>query len=112
MALTRTLALAAVWLSPAALIGAASLLAADGTRGLWPPLVLGGSALLSVVVLAGPWAQLPSSPTPSLIELARHRWPAAGPAASFLAIPAVGSALLFVWAQLAAGRELMWELGW
>lgn len=112
MALIHALALAAVWLSPAALLGAGALLVGDGTRGLWPSLVLGASALLAVVLLSEPWARLPSSVAPSLTGLVRHRWPDAGPAGSFLLVPTVGSTLLFLGAQLAIGRELMGQLGW
>ncbi len=108
--LGRALGFAAVWLCPAALLGLAPLLLTDGTRGLWPPLVLAAGACLVAVVLAVPWAALP--PGSTLRELAACRGPSPGAAGLSLAIAATASALLFLWAQLAAVRDLARELGW
>ncbi|HEV8675974.1 MAG TPA: hypothetical protein VGX21_18195 [Methylomirabilota bacterium] len=107
--LARALCLTAVWLSPAALLGLAPLLLADGTRGLGPPLALGGGAVLAAVLLAGPWARVPTD-RGTLVDLGRRRWPSA--ALQPLAVATAGSAFLFVWAQLAALGELGRALGW
>jgi len=112
VALTRALALPAVWLSPPALVGATAAFLEDGTRGLWPALVVGASALLAGMLLAEPWARLPPTSRATLGDLVRSRRLAAGPAASLLVVPALGSTLLFLWAQLAAARDLARDFGW
>jgi hypothetical protein len=106
------LRLAGVWLSPAILFGTAPLLLADGTRGLWPPLVLAVAAPLVVVLLAAPWARLPAGGHPTLLDLVRQRASTATDAGLPLAVAVPGSAVLFLWAQLAAGRELARALAW
>lgn len=109
--LAGALRVAGVWLSPPILLGVAPLLLADGTRGLWGPLGLAAGAALVAVVLAAPWAGLPAG-RPTLEDLARHRWPSAGSALLPLTAVTSGSALLFLWAQLAAGREVARTFGW
>jgi hypothetical protein len=104
--------LAGVWLSPAILFGTAPLLLADGTRGLWPPLVLAAAASLVVVVLATPWARLAAGDRPTLLDLVRQRTPAAPDPGLPLDVAVPGTAVLFLWAQLAAARELARALGW
>lgn len=104
--------LAPLWLSPAALLGVGPLLLADGTRGLWPPLVLAGGALLAVLLLAGPWSRLAGHSPLTLLDLAVQRWPAAEGSLAPLMVGQTGSALLFLWAQLAVGREFAETLGW
>jgi hypothetical protein len=108
--LARALGLAAVWLSPAVLLGLPPLLLSDGTRGLWAPLVLAAGACLAAVALAAPWSAL--SDAASLQDLALARWGAMDAAGVPLTIAGAGSALLFLWAQLAAVRELAQGLGW
>ncbi len=110
--LARALGFAGVWLSPAVLLGVAPLLLADGTRGLWPPLVLATGACLTATLLAAPWAALPVGVRPTLVELVRYRDSDAGPPLLPLSVAASASALLFLWAQLAAGRELARVVGW
>src|SRR5262249_36583753 len=107
--LSRALWLAAVWLSPAALLGIAPLLLADGTGGLGPPLALAPGAGVTAALLAAPWGALPAEGG-TLVDLARRRWPAA----SFrpLIVATIASAFLFIWAQLAALVELSRTLGW
>src|SRR5262249_61335658 len=70
-ALAGALRLAGVWLSPALLLGPAPLLLADGTQGLWPPLLLAAAAPLAVVLLAAPWARLPAGGQATLLDLVR-----------------------------------------
>lgn len=108
----HALVLAAVWLSPPALLALVSLLLADGIRGLWIPLALGGGSLIVAVLVAGPWSRLPTGGPDSVLRLLRHRWPEGGRALAPLAVASAASALLFLWAQLAAGRELAQALGW
>jgi hypothetical protein len=108
--LGRALGFAAVWLSPAVLLGLAPLLLTDGPRGLWPPLVLAAGACLVAVVLAVPWAALP--PGSTLPELAGRRDAGPGVATLPLTAATTASALLFLWAQLAAVRDLARGLGW
>ncbi len=110
--LPRALGFAGVWLSPATLLGLAPLLLADGTRGLWPPLVLASAACLAAALLAAPWAARPAGVRPTLVDLVRHREASAGPRLLPLSVAASASALLFLWAQLAAGRELARVVGW
>jgi hypothetical protein len=103
---------AGVWLSPAILFGTAPFLLIDGTRGLWPPLVLAAAAALVVVVLAAPWARLAAVGRPTLLDLVRQRTPTAPDPGLPLDVAVPGTAVLFLWAQLAAGRELARALGW
>jgi hypothetical protein len=106
----RALLLAAVWLSPAAIVGATALLLADGTRGLFTPVVLGGGAVLASAGLGGPWSRLAGAS--SLVGLMRHRWPARPFVTGVLEIPGAIVAFLFVWAQLAAWREVAETQRW
>jgi len=106
------LRLAGVWLSPAILFGTAPLLLADGTRGLWPPLVLAVAASLVVVLLAAPWARLGAGGRPTLLDLVRQRAPIAVDAGLPLGVAVPGTAVLFLWAQLVAARELARALAW
>ncbi len=99
--LTRAFALAAVWLSPAALLAVGPMLLLDGTRGLWPPLVLATGALLTAVLLRPPGASTLSS---------QGSWLATG--VGLIAAPGIVSTWLFLWAQLAAGRQLATAIGW
>ena len=102
---------AAVWLSPAALFGLGPLLLGDGTRGLVVPVALAAGAVLVACLLAGPWPRTAGSPL-TLLDLVAHRWPAAGRAVAPLALADAGAGLLFLWAQLAAVRELGEGAGW
>jgi hypothetical protein len=106
------LRLAGVWLSPAILFGTAPLLLADGTRGLWPPLVLAVAAALVVVVLAAPWARLAAGGHPTLLDLVRQRTPTAPDPGLPLDVAVPATAVLFLWAQLTAARELARALAW
>lgn len=105
VALLAPIGQAAVWASPAALLGLPPLILADGTRGVWGPAGLAGAAVIAAVVggiprlRAGAEGGRPSA-------LARRRWPAARGLHLVLEIGEAGTALLFVWAQLAAAREL------
>ncbi|MGH7318039.1 MAG: hypothetical protein ACRELA_00195, partial [Candidatus Rokuibacteriota bacterium] len=100
--LPRAFALAVVWLSPAALLAVGPMLLLDGTRGLWPPLALGVGALLTAVLLRPPGGS-------TLIS--QERWPAAGSGLAAISVPGLVS-WLFLWAQLAATRQLAAALGW
>jgi hypothetical protein len=105
------IAQAAVWASPAALLALPPLILADGTWGVWGPGVLATGAVVAAVVggiprlRAGADGSRPSA-------LARRRWPAARRLQVVLEIAEAGTALLFVWAQLAAARELGQVAGW
>jgi hypothetical protein len=103
-------ALAAPWLSPALLVGLPPLVLADGTRGLWPALALGIGAGLAVLVRADPWSRRGAATAVSAI--ARGRWPERRTPAAILAVAEAAAALLFLWAQLAAVRELGGLAGW
>jgi hypothetical protein len=110
VALGGALRLAAVWLSPPVLLAVGPSLLTDGSRGLWPLLVLAGGAVLVVTVLAAPWIRLPPTAV-TVVDLARHRF-GDEPALRLLVLASAGSALLFLWAELAAGRELAETAGW
>jgi hypothetical protein len=108
----RGLAQAGLWLSPPVLLAVSAGVMVDGTRGLWAPAVLAGAACLVAAVLAAAWARLGGDGGATVTALAGHRWPGARHSRLPLAIGAAGSALLFLWAQLAAGGELAREAGW
>lgn len=108
----HALVLTAVWLSPPALLGVGVLVLTDGIRGLWAPLALGSGAVLAAVLLGAPWSRLSAGAAPNALRLLRQRWPDAGSPLGPAGLATAASALLFVWAQLAAGRELAWVLGW
>jgi hypothetical protein len=110
---TRALAVAAVWLSPAMLLGIVPLVLADGTHGVWAPLSVTAASCLAVVILAAPWAALPPGAPATVPDLLRYRDPEASRVLLLpLGIAASGVALLFLWAQLAAARELARATGW
>jgi hypothetical protein len=110
-ALARGLALAALWLSPPALLGAAAAILADGTRGLAVPLGLAGGAALAALLLprgAG-WRGEDPVGTGALL---RRRWPArAGWSLAVLGASEAAASILVAWAQLAATREVGETLG-
>lgn len=108
----HALVLAAVWLSPPVLLAVGAMLLADGIRGLWAPLALGGGAVLVALLVGSPWSRLPAAGPPNVLRLVRQRWPGAGSPVGPAALATAVSALLFLWAQLAAGRELARALGW
>ena len=101
---------AVAFLSPAALLALAPRLLADGTRGPWAAVALAGGAVLAALVLAEPWSRR-RGPGTSLVDLAGERWPTPGRALAPLALAEILGAGFFVWAQIAAGRELARTLG-
>jgi hypothetical protein len=103
---------AAVWLSPAALFGLGPLLLGDGTRGLIAPVALAAGATLVARLLAGPWPRGAAGGPLTLLDLVAYRWPGASRALAPLALADAGAGLLFLWAQLAAVRELAQGAGW
>jgi hypothetical protein len=107
----RALLLAAVWLSPAAILGLLDALLLDGMRGVFAPVALGGGAALAAIVLGGAWARLSTPGAATAVDLVRARWPGSG-TAGWLALPGAGVSLLFVWAQLAAMCEVARAAGW
>lgn len=104
-------ALAVVWGSPALWLGLPPLLLADGTRGVWPPAVVVGGTSVALLLLGTPWAR-----TGGLVAtasgLARARWPGARGCRTLLGSTEAVVAVLFVWAQLAAAREIGAMVGW
>lgn len=108
----HALVLAAVGLSPPALLAVGAMVLTDGIRGLWVPLALGSGAVLVAVLLGAPWSRLPADASPNALRLLRQRWPDAGSLLGPAGLATAASALLFVWAQLATGRELARILGW
>jgi hypothetical protein len=106
----RALILVGVWCSPAALLALAPAILIDGTLGVWGPLALAAGACLVAVTLAPAWARL-TIPAPALVaDVARARWPGVGVAV--LAFGGSAAGVLFLWSQLAAGRELAVMLDW
>jgi hypothetical protein len=101
----RAVALAGVWLSPAALLGLGPALLADGVGGLWPFVALGAGAVVAAVALAGP-GRGPGRPGSAPSALVAARWPQAGLELAPVRTVDVATALLFLWAQLAAVREV------
>jgi hypothetical protein len=99
------LTLAAVWSSPALWLGLPALLLADGTWGLWAPIVVVGGAILALLLLGTPWSRTGGLMV-SASTLARTRWPGAFGCQALLASIEVVVLALFVWAQLAAVREV------
>jgi hypothetical protein len=105
------LALAMVWSSPAVWLGVPPLLLADGTWGLWAPAAVVGGAMVALLVLGAPWGRTGGlTMTPSAV--ARARWPAARGAQALLGSVETAVAFVFVWAQLAAAREIGALAGW
>jgi hypothetical protein len=109
--LGRALALAAVWLSPPALLGLMHALLLDGTRGLFGSVALAAGAAVAGITLWRPWSRLPSEAGATPVDVARERWPGAG-SVPWLAVPVAAVALLFLWAQLAAIGEVARGAGW
>ena len=105
------LAIAAVWGSPALWLGLPPLLLADGTRGLWPAAVVVSGATIALLLLSAPWVRTGSLMTTASL-VARARWPAARGCQALLGSVEVVVAGLFVWAQLAAAREIGAMAGW
>ena len=99
------LALAAVWGSPALWLGLPPLLLADGTRGLWAPAVIVVGAIVALLLLGTPWSRTGGLMAPAS-TLARTRWPGAWGCQALLGSIETVVAGLFVWAQLAAVREI------
>jgi hypothetical protein len=104
-------ALAAVWSSPALWLGLPPLLLADGTRGLWAPIVVVAGAVVALLLLGMPWNRT-GGLTASASTLARTRWPAAQGCHALLGSVETVVAGLFVWAQLAAAHEVGATVGW
>jgi len=105
------LALAVVWGSPALWLGLPPLLLADGTRGLWAPAVVVGGAIVALLLLGTSWSR-----TGGLVGtasmMAQSRWPTARGCHALLGATETVVAGLFVWAQLAAAREIGAMAGW
>ena len=104
-------ALAAVWSSPALWLGLPPLLLADGIRGLWAPIVIAAGVAVTLLFLGLPWNRT-GGLTASASTLARTRWPAARGCHVWLGSLEAIVAALFVWAQLAAAREVGATVGW
>ena len=105
------LALAAVWSSPALWLGLPPLLLADGTRGLWAPAVVIGGTIVALLVLGTAWSRTGRLMAPAS-ALAHSRWPGARGCHAVLGPIETVVAGLFVWAQLAAVREIGAMAGW
>lgn len=99
------LALAVVWGSPALWLGLPPLVLADGTRGLWAPVVVVGGAIAALLLLGTPWNRT-GGLVATATALARSRWPDARGCRVLLGSIETIVAGLFVWAQLAAAREV------
>ncbi len=111
MSRVAPLASAVVWGSPALWLGLPPLLLADGSRGLWlPAVVVAGTAVALLLLGTGP--RRTGSLVATASGLARARWPSARGCAALLAWTEVVVAGLFVWAQLAAAREIGAMAGW
>ena len=105
------LAIAVVWGSPALWLGLPPLLLADGTRGLWPAAVVVGGTIVALLLLGTPWTRSGSLMATASV-VARSRWPEARGCQALLGAIEVVVAGLFVWAQLAAAREIGVVAGW
>ncbi|HSF01971.1 MAG TPA: hypothetical protein VLA62_03100, partial [Solirubrobacterales bacterium] len=108
----RAFALATVWLCPAVLSVLGERVLTDGTRGPWLAQALAGSAAVSVILLAGPWARFGDHGEADLVDLVRQRFTRPGAAGAVLALASVLGTWLYLWAQLRAGRELARLAGW
>ena len=100
---THVLRLSALLLSPAALLALGAWLLEDATRAPWPGVALAGGAVFVALLLANP-GRLPIPG--GVVELTSARWVDAGPSLVPLSLAQGVTAFLFVWAQLAAVREL------
>jgi hypothetical protein len=105
------LALAAVWSSPALWLGLPPLLLADGTRGLWAPAVVIGGTIVALLVFGTASSRTGRLMAPAS-ALAQSRWPGARGCHAVLGPVETVVAGLFVWAQLAAVREIGAMAGW
>ncbi len=105
------LALALVWGSPALWLGLPPLLLGDGIRGLWPAAVVIGGAVLAMLLLETRLTRADDS-VARTSGVAAARWPSAGGCRALLGSIEMLVAALFVWAQLAAVRELAAMIGW
>jgi hypothetical protein len=103
--------LAVVWGSPALWLGLPPLLLADGTRGLWTPAVVVGGMIVALILLGTPWSRT-GALTLTVSMLARTRWPATHGCETFFGSIETAVVGLFVWAQLAAAREIGAMAGW
>jgi hypothetical protein len=108
--LAAPLVLAALWASPAVLLGLPPLLLADGTWGLYPAVALVGGATVALLLVGIPASRTAGEPGP-VSALAAQRWPGAPALARSLVLAETGALLLFVWAQLAAMREVALTMG-
>jgi hypothetical protein len=100
-----SVALAIVWGSPALWLGLPPLLLADGTRGLWAPAVAVGGAIVALLLLGTSWSRT-GGRVGTASMLAQSRWPSARGCYALLVSIETVVAGLFVWAQLAAAREV------
>jgi len=105
------LALAAVWSSPALWLGLPPLLLADGSRGLWAPAVVVTGVVVALLLLGTPWSRT-GGLMASTSTLASIRWPGARGCRILLGSIETIVVGLFVWAQLAAVREVGTMAGW
>jgi hypothetical protein len=104
-------ALAVVWGSPALWLGLPPLLLADGTRGLWAPAVAIGGAIVALLLLGTSWSRT-GGLAGAASAMALARWPSARGCYAVLAAVETVVGGLFVWAQLAAAREIGAMVGW
>jgi hypothetical protein len=110
--LAAALRLAPVWLSPPTLFGLAVGILHDGTRGLFAPLALAAGAALAARLLVPAWpSSLPGGAGTDLGPVP-HAWPAPGRLRRPLAVAPVVVSTVFLWAQLAAVRQVAEALGW
>jgi Na+/proline symporter len=110
--LGRAVALAALWLSPAALLGLPPAILADGTRGLAAPLALAVGAALVALLLGGfQGDDRLDQGAASVSGLAETRWPEADGTVRVLAAVDGCVTGLFAWAQIAAARDIALALG-
>ena len=110
--LGRAVALAVLWLSPAALLGLPPAILADGTRGLAAPLALAVGAALVALLLGDLESGRLEGGATSVSGFARIRWPEADGPVRLLAVVDLSVTLLFAWAQFAAVREVSRALDW
>lgn len=103
-----SLALAAVWGSPALWMGLGPLVVGEGTAGLWAATAAVVGAAAAALVLGAP-GEFPRGW--SVASLARRRWPDRRAPARVLMAAEAGVAVLFASAQLAAVREIGVALG-
>ncbi|MGH7357220.1 MAG: hypothetical protein ACREJR_00225, partial [Candidatus Rokuibacteriota bacterium] len=105
------LVLALAWGSPALWLGLPPFLLEDGIRGLWPVAVMGGGAVVAMLLLGTPLTRKDGL-VARTSGVARARWPGASGCWTFLGSIETLVAGLFVWAQFAVVRELGAMVGW